>query len=153
MSLVKIMSGCNCRLALVCLAISGSLVGCGNNLAQVAGYVTVDGEPLRGGPDVKATVYFQPSAGGAPAVGIVDGEGKYNLSTGSQQGVAPGEYLVTCSASQIIASPTGGTPGGKRVTDPKYASTQTSGLRFSVQEGPNQYDIALESQKSFVRKP
>lgn len=129
-------------------------IGCGSNLAQVSGRVTLDGEPLRGGDGVHATVFFQPASGkGATAVGVVDENGNYQLSTGSQSGIAPGEYLVSCSASQIISSPDGGTPVGKRMTDSKYASAKTSGFRFAVQSGANQFDIPLESpQRGTARK-
>src|SRR5262245_38136533 len=82
-----------------------TLTGCGNGLAKVSGVVTLDGQPLRSGNDVRATVYFQPASGaGAAAVGILDEEGKFTLSSGSQTGVAPGEYVITCSATQIIPS-------------------------------------------------
>lgn len=120
--------------------------GCGNDLSQVTGVVTLDGEPLKGGDGIHATVFFQPvSNTGAAAVGVVDENGVYKLSTGSQSGITPGEYLVTYSASQIIPSKTGGTPSGKRISDPKYSSTKSSGLRFEVQEGENEYDISIES--------
>ena len=122
-------------------------VGCGGDLAEVTGVVTIDGKPLRGGEGMHATVFFQPVAGqGANAAGILNENGVYRLSTGSQQGVAPGEYVATCSASEIIPSTTpGGTPSGRRVTDPKYASVKTSDLRFTIEPGKNQCDIALES--------
>jgi hypothetical protein len=147
---------CACKFGVVtaCVLICTGLAGCGKNLAQVSGTVTVDGQPLRSVDGVKATVYFQPENGGPSGVGPIDAEGQYTLSTGSQDGVPPGEYLVTCSATRIISSSTpGGTPTGKRITDPKYASAKTSGLRFSVKEGDNQFDIALESPKASTRRP
>ncbi len=131
------------------LLIFGSLLttGCGNNLSQVTGVVTLDGQPLKGGSGVHATVFFQPvSKAGTAAVGVVDKNGVYKLSTGSQSGITPGEYLVTYSASQIIPSATpGGTPSGKRISNPKYASAKTSGLRFEVKEGENEFDISIDS--------
>ncbi|MEX2308584.1 MAG: hypothetical protein WD738_13365 [Pirellulales bacterium] len=124
--------------------------GCGNNLADVGGTVTLDGQPLRGGGGVRATVVFQPvSANSSGAVGIVDENGRYQLSTGSEEGAAPGDYLVTCSATQIIPSKQpGGTPSGRRITDPKYANAKTSGLQFTVQPGDNEFNIPLESRPS-----
>lgn len=128
------------------------LTGCGNDLARVTGTITVDGEVLRAAPDLKVTVLFQPNSGGTPAVGIVDEDGQYQLSTGSQQGIVPGDYSITCTATQIIPSKTpGGTPGGRRITDPKYAAAKSSGLRFTVLDGDNQFDIALESPKALAR--
>ncbi|WP_146451107.1 hypothetical protein [Bythopirellula polymerisocia] len=123
------------------------MTGCGNNLSQVTGVVSVDGQPLQGGSGVHATVFFHPvSKTGAAAVGVVGENGIYKLSTGSQSGITPGEYVVTCSASQIIPSETpGGTPSGKRISDPKYASAKTSGLRCEVQQGDNVFDISMDS--------
>src|SRR5262245_11309935 len=44
-----------------------ALSGCGSKLAQVTGVVTVDGQPLRGGNDVRATVVFQPTTSAGTA--------------------------------------------------------------------------------------
>lgn len=124
------------------------ICGCGNGLANVSGTVTLDGQPLRGGNGVRGTVYFQPAAGGTSAVGILDEMGRYELSTGSKEGAALGDYLVTCSVAQIIPSKEpGGTPSGRRITDPKYANAKTSGFQFTVHEGNNEFDIALESSR------
>ena len=129
--------------AVICLLVSG----CGTNLAQVSGVVTVDGQPLRGGDDVHATVYFQPaSRDGASAAGRLDENGVYHLSCGSQEGISPGEYVVTFSASQMIrGKDADDAPTGKRISDPKYASAKTSGIRFVVQAGSNECDISLKS--------
>lgn len=124
----------------------GALSGCGNGLADVSGTVTLDGQLLRGGQGVVATVMFQPVSGnGNPAVGNVDPDGRYQLFTGVRSGTAPGEYVVTCAATQVVPSKDGGAASGKALTDPKYASAQTSGLKCTVQSGDNAYDIALDS--------
>jgi hypothetical protein len=129
---------------LITLAI---LSGCGSDLGQVTGVVTLDGQPLRGGGDVRATVYFQPVSGtGTTASGLLNESGKYNLSSGSQKGVAPGEYVVTVSATQLVRSPSGGPAGGKRITDPSYANASTSGFKCLVEAGQNEYDLALNSK-------
>jgi hypothetical protein len=129
--------------SVLCLAVAG----CGSNLAQVSGVVTLDGEPLRGGEGIHATVFFQPATGeGASAAGTLDENGVYQLSCGSLEGIPPGEYVVTFSASEIIPSKTpGGTPTGRSISDPKYASAKTSNIRFEVQLGDNECDITLES--------
>ncbi len=133
---------CVALVVAVCLL----LTGCGNDLAQVTGTITVDGQPLQTADDVKVTILFQPESGGAPATGLVDTNGQYTLSTGGDEGITPGEYLVTCAVTQLIPPATpGGTPGGRRISDPKYANAATSGLRLSVKAGDNQYDIALNS--------
>jgi len=125
------------------------LTGCGKNLAQVSGVVTLDGEPLKGGEGIHATVFFQPASGeGASAVGTLNENGVYQLSCGSLEGIPPGEYIVTFTASEIIGGEDGSTPTGRRISDPKYASTKTSELRFKVEAGDNQCDLALESPPS-----
>jgi hypothetical protein len=134
------------RLLLVLLM--APFAGCGDNLADVSGIVTLDGQPLRGGGDVRATVIFQPASGGSVgAVGVVDENGRYNLSTGSKDGAPPGDYRVTCSATQLVPSKEpGGTPGGRRLTHRKYANANTSGLQFMVEPGSNEFNIPLESR-------
>jgi len=121
--------------------------GCGNDLAQVTGVVTVDGQPLRGGGDVRVTVIFQPSTGnGRVAVGLANADGEYRLSSGSEQGVVPGDYVVTCSAIELVRTPGGGAAGARAITDPSYANSRTSGFRFTVQPGKNEFDLALDSR-------
>jgi len=123
------------------------LSGCGNGLARVSGQVTLDGQPLRGGGDVRATVKFQPANGTGPAaMGLVDENGNYSLSTGSQNGIPPGDYVVVCSASQLVkGAGSNAAQGARRITDPKYDNPSTSGLRFTVQSGKNEFNISLES--------
>jgi hypothetical protein len=144
----------NWRLAkfLTVLLLVVAVVGCGSNLAEVNGVVTVDGQPLQGGNGVRATVIFQPATGvGRVAVGLVDSSGQYHLSSGSEAGVVPGEYVVTCSATQLVRGSDGSVSGGRRVTDPKYADTKTSGLQFTVEPGSNEFNISLTSASG--RKP
>jgi hypothetical protein len=129
------------------VAALATLAGCGNDLGQVSGLVTLDGKPLRGGNGVSATVMFQPLGGGVPGVGVVDGEGRYAITSGSQSGVKPGGYAVTCAATQLIPGKDGGAASGKGLTDPKYASAATSALQFTVQPGANEFNIDLQSPK------
>lgn len=125
-----------------CLMVSG----CGNGLSQVSGIVTMDGQPLNAGDDVHATIFFQPASGGPSAAGVLNADGEYSLSSGSQKGVAPGEYLVTVSATKLIPTQNPGeTPTGKLISHPKYVSAKTSGLRFQVTEGRNEINVPIES--------
>ena len=57
----------------VCLV----LWGCGGDMkvAPVSGTVTLDGEPLE-----RASVLFQPDAGGRPSFGVTDKSGRYTLA-------------------------------------------------------------------------
>lgn len=126
------------------------VTGCGNGLATVSGEVSLDGEPLRGGDGVRAMVYLYPEGGsGAPAVGLVDESGKYSVSTGTKQGVAPGAYLVSISASELIGKEEVGVPrAGRRITPAHYADPRQSDLRVEVSPGSNTFDFALESANS-----
>lgn len=130
------------------------LSGCGNGLSQVSGVVTLDGEPLQASDEIHATVFFQPTfPKGASAAGILNSKGEYSLSSGSQSGIAPGEYLVTVSATQLVAGKNqGDTPIGKLISHPKFASTKTSGLRFEVVDGNNEFDIPIESAPAQTRQ-
>jgi hypothetical protein len=121
--------------------------GCGDGLAQVSGVVTLDGQPLHGGSgDTRITVQFQPAGGlGSTAIGLADESGRYTLATGSKTGIPPGEYLVSCSASQLTPG-NGQTAGGVRaIVDRKYANAKTSWLSFTVVPGQNECNIALAS--------
>jgi hypothetical protein len=124
-----------------CLALSG----CGDQLSQVSGMVTLDGQPVQAKDGVMATIMFQSVAGGAAAVGRLDEEGRYHISTGSQTGLTPGEYVATCAINKLIPSTTGGAASAKAMSDPKYADSSTSGFKFNVEPGDNEFDLALES--------
>lgn len=129
------------RLAGACIvvAVCMTLSGCGNGLAQVSGQVTLDGQPIRGGKgDTRVTVQLQPADGiGATAVGLADENGNYKIATGSQAGIKPGDYYVSCAVSTLgVAGP---------IADPKFANTKTSGLKLNVQPGKNEYNIPLHS--------
>jgi len=134
----------DCLTAALILA---AITGCGNDLGRVSGLVTLDGQPLRGGNGVTATVMFQPTGGGPPGVGTVDGRGRYEIASGSQSGLKPGDYAVTCAATQLIPGKDGGAASGKGLTDPKYASAGASGLQSTVQPGANEFNIELTSVK------
>lgn len=138
----------------VSVLIAFSLSGCGSDLSQVSGVVTLDGQPLRGGDDIRATVTFQPTSNaGTTAVGLLNENGQYRLSTGSEEGVLPGEYYVTCSATQLVRGRDGRSVGGRRITPRNYASTKTSGFKFTVVPGDNEYDLALDSRGAGRTQP
>lgn len=135
------------------LLVLSAVVGCGNGLASVSGNVTLDGSPLQGGGEVRAMVYLFPEGGsGAPAVGLLNESGEYTVSTGTQEGVLPGAYLVSISASQLIGKDIPGVPrSGRRITPAKYSDPRRSGLRVEVEPGSNVFDFALEADKKSKR--
>ncbi len=123
-----------------------TLVGCGSGMANVSGTVTLDGKSIAGGDDVRGTVTFYPVDGSAaPAIGILDQSGHYELSTGTKKGALPGAYMVAIAATRVIIPEGGGTPSGRPITPRYYASAKTSRLSADVQPGSNTFDFPLES--------
>jgi hypothetical protein len=137
------------RLALLALLVV-PLLGCGSNLASVGGTVTLDGRPLAGSDKLRGTVQFSPEGGGGTAaVGYLDENGRYNLSSGSRVGVLPGKYLVSVSATEIIPPKIPGeAPSGRLATPRQYADAKNSGFTAEVAAGSNTFDFALSSQRS-----
>lgn len=125
------------------------VVGCGNGLARVDGQITVDGQPFSMSSDGRANVYFYPAGGtGAPAVGMVDEQGRFTARTGSQRGVTPGSYNIAISATQVIPSNKPGVPpSGRTLIDPRYANPTQSGFSVEVAPGSNSFEFNLEGKR------
>jgi hypothetical protein len=123
-----------------------SVAGCGGSAASVEGTVTLDGQPVEGGPDLYGTVSFFPTGGGAPAVGIIQSSGSYVVETGSREGLAPGKYAVAVSIKKIhpAATPEGLTRP-ERISPIKYSKPMESGLTAEVAPGGNTFDFDLVS--------
>jgi hypothetical protein len=125
-------------------------VGCGGDLASVSGSITLDGQPLAGSERLRGTVQFSQEDGhGTTAVGYLDGNGHYDLSSGSRVGVLPGKYLVSVSATEIIPPKTPGeAPSGRLATPRRYAEAKSSGFTAEVVRGRNTFDYVLSSQNN-----
>ena len=127
------------------LALVG-LSGCGGrHEASVRGMVTLDGTPVRSG-----SVAFIPAEGGSPAYAQTDSSGRYEVFTGREAGLPPGNYGVTVVAREVpkeTHSKDGG-PGrpGKRITPMWYGSARTTPLEFTVEPGANKIDLELSSE-------
>lgn len=122
--------------------------GCGDGKASVTGTVTLDGQPVEGGPDLYGTVSFFPEGGtGATAVGIIGPAGAYNVETGSRLGLSPGNYQVAVAVKKIHPPdrPEGLTRP-ERVSPIKYSRPAESGLRAEVKPGSNEFDFDLVSK-------
>ena len=150
-----------------------ALVGCGSDrpeTAPVSGKVTMRGKAIEG---ATVTFRPAGKEGGRPAFATTDAEGFYELSTfGSGDGAIPGEYDVTIEKvrvkgsfkEQAAVTPQPPKPGekadysaymaamsGKVKTvessgevPPKYASSETSGLKREVvggEENPFDFDL------------
>lgn len=121
-------------------------VGCGGSASRVSGTVSIDGKPLVGSDTVRVTVMFFPESSGAPAAAKLDESGQYELSTGSQTGLPPGNYSVAISAKDIAAPAGGGSQGARDLAAPNYSDPQTSGLKAEVKPGSNTFDFDLSSK-------
>ena len=114
------------------------LAGCGGSHgADAGGTVTLDGQAIQSG-----AVSFHPTGGGAIATGTISADGRYQMRTGQQSGLAPGEYRVT-----VVA--TGEVPAGDEevapplLTPPEYGNVETTPLTVQVQAGSNTIPIDL----------
>jgi hypothetical protein len=117
-------------------------LGCGGpHDSSVSGTVYLDGELLRMG-----NVTFYPSAGGAAVYSQIAEDGTYELQTGSEAGLKPGEYKVTVIATDNPPPQPGQTPAiGPRITPEKYSRLKQTDLVFTVSPGANQIDLRLNS--------
>jgi hypothetical protein len=116
--------------------------GCGAHESSVSGSVTLSGKPLDTG-----TVTFHPVAGGAAAYARIGPDGRYVLKTGSKEGLAPGDYVVTVVATAPPAEPPPGSPPmpGKLLTPSQYGTVQGSPLRRTIRTGSNTVDLQLQT--------
>lgn len=110
------------------------ITGCSSNqFGGVSGKVTLDGKPLR-----SATVEFSP-AGGSPAYGVTDDEGRYQLLwSADQQGAPLGTNRVR------ITSFNEAKPRIKERVPVKY--NRQSELTREVGRGQQVYDFELTTQ-------
>jgi hypothetical protein len=132
--------------ALSLMAGSLFLSGCGGAFdSMVAGTVTLDGKIVPRG-----LVAFHPVAAGPAAYAQIDESGKYNVRTGRDAGLPPGEYQVTVTASEppAVEKTANGfpPPPGKAITPARYGMKETSALKFSVEPGKNEINLELSSQ-------
>ena len=137
-------------MAVLVLAIAS---GCGRALpetAPVEGRVTIAGQPLKTG-----TIMFFPTQG-RPAIGVIDPDGVYRLTTFVENdGAVLGSHAVTIQADEVIGGvkPTSyadeniGVGAGelRHLVPINYGDRDTSGLTAQVvaQPEPNRIDFDL----------
>ena len=128
---------------IVAIATLVTVVGCGSELPQAEGLVTLDGEPLP-----KARVVFS-SPDHPMAVGTTDEQGRYQARTGSTLGISAGEYQVSVSAYKETKKPNNlEAPIPVLKTPSRYNDTTRSGLTASIQDGRNEVDFDLTTAPS-----
>lgn len=128
--------------AVALLALVVTTVGCSAQpeLAVVEGRVTYNGQPLKFG-----TVMFQSVKGGQPAIGMIQPDGSFKMSTPKAgDGVKPGSYEVSVSCyenmdpSKPPAPDRGDMSPGKSLVPKKYILAATSGLTAQVKPEGNE---------------
>lgn len=137
-----------CAMAAWCMRLSFPLVmllvatvaGCGPSrpgLLPAEGIVTLDGKPL-----ADAAVVFQPAAGGRPASGVTDANGRFKVGTFKpRDGALPGRHVVTVACA-VETSPT-----DIRWISPKiYSSYDKSGLSANIAPGSTKFTFDLSSK-------
>ncbi|MCA9117220.1 MAG: hypothetical protein KDA79_19255 [Planctomycetaceae bacterium] len=114
------------------------------------GQVTLDGTPVTNG-----IVRFLPDrdagTSGPIASAVLDENGKYELlSPGNRSGAVVGSHLVTVICNDLgvreVSEGVFEDTGEKCLVPGKYATETTSGLRATVEEGPNTIDFKLQSE-------
>jgi len=143
-----------------CLMVGVSLVGllasagCGSGRPKtvpVTGVVTLDGNVVEG-----AAVKLSPKAGGHPAIGTTDKEGKFTLKTFEKDdGALLGEHLVSVSKVEMsgvqadkdgLSGPPA--PGGikeKWLIPKKYSNAKEWGHTVEVKSGMEPLELKLTS--------
>ena len=124
----------------VIMLLVATAAGCGParpGLLPAEGVVMLDGKPL-----AEASVIFQPTAGGRPATGVTDAEGRFKVGTFKpRDGALPGTHVVTIARSE------GTSPSDTRWISPKvYRLADQSGLSATVAPGATKFTFALSSQ-------
>jgi hypothetical protein len=124
------------------------LSGCGYKpklppLAQVSGTVTLDGKPL-----ARGTVQFVPDSSkgtaGTPAVGYIDANGHYELTTANVPGAIIGMHRIGVESRKEM-EPTGVSWTPSLIPE-KYSNPNASGLTAEVKaDTANEVNLELKS--------
>lgn len=134
-----------CR-ALLCVA--AAMAGCDDgpdNMAEVSGKVTLDGQPLSG-----ARVTFTPVGAGSSSSGVTDSDGHYELSLSRDiEGAVIGEHTVSVT-TYAPANPDGDppSPGAPEKVPTKFNRNST--LTKKVEDGSNEINLELDSQGEII---
>lgn len=140
----------------VLLAMVGVLsCGCTDHppLYPVTGKVMFsDGTPLTvGGGVMFQSINTQDAKITLDATGLINEDGTFEMSTGDLgPGVAAGEYRALVRAARDIEKNPMYPPPS---IDPRFNRFQTSGLKFTVTEGENDFTIVVEPPTGQSRLP
>src|SRR5262245_47011539 len=124
------------------LLVLACLAGCGEGkTAPVNGRVK-----LKDGSDVSVlasySLSFEPDGGKTSAVGEVNPDGSFKLSTfGANDGAVPGKYRVAINPPP---NPDPDKPPSKSKLPAKYENLNSSGLTAEIKPGPNNIELELD---------
>lgn len=113
----------------------------------------LDGKPLTTG-----VIMLSPARTGPSAYAEIRPDGSYELKTGSEKGLEPGEYVVTVAANapgpDQPESENGAAPAIRPLmTPPQYADVSTSPLRITVKPGSQKWTIDLKTEADAAPEP
>jgi hypothetical protein len=144
-------------LLLTALFLAATAVGCGSDfvkpkLGKVHGKVTYKGKPVEGGH-----IVFTPATGkggetGQTATGEINSDGTFDLTTfDTGDGAILGQHIVTVTVTERGYTPPQPDASGrieyrlpKNVAPKKYEKVDSSPLRYTVNEGKNEFEIELK---------
>jgi len=121
-------------------------------MTPVSGVVKYQGKPVPNG-----SIAFHPVAGGRQAMGLIQSDGSYTLTSYEQGDGAPvGEYQVTVTALKpaempakvesyedlLVAAPRGSKPVW--LVPEKYSQRSRSKLGAEIEAGPNEINFDLD---------
>jgi len=145
----------------VCVVASGFCalaIGCGGNsprppMGKVSGKVFYDGAPVNTGRVTFTPVSGEGDSGGTPAMGVIESDGSYVLTTfNTGDGAMVGQHIVTVVVPmEDLRDLNKPGPKGeiayklpKELVPKKYTDPATSPLRNTVTAGDNKIDIELK---------
>jgi hypothetical protein len=124
---------------------SGCGGGSAENVAEVTGQVTIDGQPLS-----NARIQFVPVAGGSPSFGMTDAQGNYKLTyTRDVEGAIIGEHTVNIS-TYVEADPDREPPVTAVPEKVPARYNVKTELKKTVEDGSNTIDFPLEGKGEII---
>jgi len=126
-----------CAMMLLMVAVA---TACGRkHETTVTGKITLNGKPLS-----KGEAKFYAVQGGACAYGGIQPDGSYEIHAPGGGEIAPGDYLVTVVAADLLpVDPRTKLPGRKIITPRRHGDVKTTDLRCTISLGKNQIDFDL----------
>ncbi|WP_152051938.1 hypothetical protein [Tautonia marina] len=147
-------------MVLLSLVVSTPMLGCGGGggpkppMGKVSGTVTHNGSPLTEGSVVFSPAQDKGSDTGHVAIGKIDTNGRFVLTTfNTGDGAVLGQHVVTIQAKTAPKTTPEPNPdgtitfeyslGGGATIPAKYENPEQSPLRYTVEPGSNTFEIDL----------